>query len=143
MPSYFLAWENRQYANTQTAQIRRNTQEYSAHPARSVAKIFGQYCELVSKSTGTAQYAHTEYANTQAIQICSNIPQAAAARLFWVSLPTPVLNSRSSPLRPRPPPGSAQRRSHVRRVGEASDTPELPAPPTLDRARRKCGSRPT
>jgi hypothetical protein len=53
------------------AQIRRNTQEYSAHPAR--IKIFGQYCELVSKST--AQYAHTEYANTQAIQIRSNVQQ--------------------------------------------------------------------
>ena len=73
LPRFSLGWENRQYANTQTAQIRRNTQEYSAHPARSAAKIFGQYCELVSKYTDI--YAHTEYANTQAIQIRSNIQQ--------------------------------------------------------------------
>ena len=68
-----LGRENRQYANTQTAQISRNTQEYSAYPARSAVKIFKQYCELVSKWSTPS--AHTEYANTQAIQIRSNIRQ--------------------------------------------------------------------
>jgi hypothetical protein len=63
-----LGWENREYANTQTAQIRRNTQEYSAHPARSAAKIFGQHIGVsVEIFDAICSYLGTEYANTQAI----------------------------------------------------------------------------
>jgi hypothetical protein len=57
-----LGWENREYANTQTAKIRRNTQEYSANPALR---------ENFAKIRRNTQ----EYANTQAIQIRSIFQQ--------------------------------------------------------------------